>query len=74
LTEEVHPEATTDQAPPAQQEAPPAPKPASAQQVLQGAMDKMNHPSNLALGDRVAAIQSALNVMALQLMPLLPTE
>lgn len=51
--------------------APPAPSPAA---LLQAALDKLNHPSNLDVHDRFAAIQNAIGVMAACLMPLLPTE
>ena len=58
-------------APPA--EAPP-PAPPSAAAVLADAIAKMNHPSNLDLQSKMHVMQNAINVMAQQLGPLLPTE
>ncbi|HEX8838245.1 MAG TPA: hypothetical protein VF748_14985 [Candidatus Acidoferrum sp.] len=53
------------------QSAPPVTPPAAQ---LQAALDKLNHPSNLDLNDRLHAMQNSINVIAAQLMPLLPTE
>lgn len=58
-------------APPA--EAPP-PAPPSAAALLADAIAKMNHPSNLDLQSKMHVMQNAINVMAQQLGPLLPTE
>lgn len=51
--------------------APPPPSPAA---MLQAALDTLNHPTTLDLQHRIAAIQNCLNVFAVALMPLLPTE
>lgn len=50
------------------------PPPASPAWQLQQALDQLNHLSNLAVPDRLHALQNAVNVIATQLMPLLPTE
>lgn len=57
-----------DAPPPA---APPVPSPAAQ---LQAALDALNHPSNLDLHARLAAIHNAVKTIAAALMPLLPTE
>lgn len=54
-------------------EAPP-PAPPSAAALLADAIAKMNHPSNLDLQSKMHVMQNAINVMAQQLGPLLPTE
>lgn len=51
-----------------------APAPASPAKQLADALAMMNHPSNLAVPDRLHAIQNAINVLGAQLLPLLPTE
>lgn len=62
-----------EQAPPTPAAASPAPPPSPAAQV-QKALDALNHPTNLDLQSRLAAIEHAMRVMIGQLMPLLPTE
>jgi hypothetical protein len=56
--------------PPAPAAAPP-PSPAA---IVQDALAKLNHPTNLDLQSRLAAIEHSIRVFAQQLMPLLPTE
>jgi hypothetical protein len=51
----------------------PAP-PISPAETLAKAIAAMNHPSNLSLQDKMHVMQNAINVMAVQLIPLLPTE
>jgi len=54
-------------------EASAAPSASPAAQV-QKALDALNHPTNLDLQSRLAAIEHAMRVLIGQLMPLLPTE
>jgi hypothetical protein len=54
-------------------EAPPTTAP-SASALLDAAIKSMNHPSNLDLQSKLHVMQNAINVMAAQLQPLLPTE
>jgi hypothetical protein len=49
----------------------PAPVPLSKRARLQAALDKLNHPSNLDLHDRLHTHQMMLNALAQALMPLL---
>jgi hypothetical protein len=49
----------------------PPPSPAA---IVQKALAALNHPTNLDLQSRMAAIEHALRVLCGQLIPLLPTE
>jgi hypothetical protein len=54
-------------------EAPAAP-PASPAAQVQKALDALNHPGNLDLQSRLAAIEHTMRIVVGQLLPLLPTE
>ena len=48
--------------------------PASPAAQVQKALDALNHPGNLDLQSRLAALENALRVLIGQLLPLLPRE
>lgn len=58
------------------EEVPPSPTtpPASPTDQINAALALLNHPSNLAVPDRLHALEVCVRVMAAQLIPLLPTE
>lgn len=52
----------------------PAILPPSPTEQVNAALAALNHPSNLAVPDRLHALEVCVRVMAAQLIPLLPTE
>lgn len=53
--------------------APSIPPPSPTEQI-NAALAALNHPSNLAVPDRLHALEVCVRVIAAQLIPLLPTE
>ena len=52
----------------------PAVPPPSPTEQINAALAALNHPSNLAVPDRLHALEVCVRIISAQLIPLLPTE